>query len=485
MSTVIKASFRKPKVRHSVLGLTLDGSRLDGVVLRRTNGALQQLQSFSVTLALDPMTAVPELVGREIRNHLDAVGVRERRCVVGVPLKWVLAAHTELPKLSAEDAANLLQLEGERAFPSDPATLQLANSSCALADGRQYVTLTGIATSQLATLEKALATAKLKPISFALRLAALQPPTEPKSDGILALMVGESQVGLQVTSGGGVAALRALDGVIENAPSQRVLHAKLVAREARITLGQLPEELRAAVKTIRIFGVRDLAQQLADELMLTFEPAGLEVEVVTAYAPAEFGVQLPPTATLSGAFSLAARALVGQSPALEYLPPKPTAWQQFTGRYASGQRRTIGLAAAAVLLLIAGAFAVQQIQLTLLRTRWNRMSTQVRELESLSQQIGQYRPWFDDSFRSLSILKGITLAFPQDGAVTAKSIDIRDGRVVSCSGNARDQASFLKTYAQLRAAENITDLKVDQMRGKTPMQFTFAFRWNAGGSHEN
>ena len=63
----------------SLLGLALDGSRLDGVVLRRTNGSLQVQQSFSVTLSLDPLTAAPELVGREIRNHLEAAGVRERR----------------------------------------------------------------------------------------------------------------------------------------------------------------------------------------------------------------------------------------------------------------------------------------------------------------------------------------------------------------------------------------------------------------------
>src|SRR5204863_298637 len=81
------------------LGLPLDGSRLDGVVLRRTNGSMQLLQSFSVALSLDPLTAAPELVGREIRNHLDAAGVRERQCVVCVPLKWALTAHTEMPDL--------------------------------------------------------------------------------------------------------------------------------------------------------------------------------------------------------------------------------------------------------------------------------------------------------------------------------------------------------------------------------------------------
>src|SRR6266403_2045660 len=83
----------------SVLGLALDGSRLDGVVLQRTNGSLQIQQSFSVSLSLDPLTADAELVGREIRNHLDAAGIRERRCVVGLPLKWALTTNAEVPDL--------------------------------------------------------------------------------------------------------------------------------------------------------------------------------------------------------------------------------------------------------------------------------------------------------------------------------------------------------------------------------------------------
>ena len=92
MNQILKINFSRRKKLTGLLGLSLDGSRLDGVVLRRTNGSLQLQQSFSATLSLDPLTAAPELVGREIRNHLDAAGVRERRCVVGVPLKWTLTA---------------------------------------------------------------------------------------------------------------------------------------------------------------------------------------------------------------------------------------------------------------------------------------------------------------------------------------------------------------------------------------------------------
>ena len=292
MNNVLKINFGKRKWLTSVLGLTLDGSRLEGMVLRRTNGSLQLRQTFSVALSLDPLTAAPELVGREIRNHLDAAGVRERYCVVGVPLKWALTAHTELPPLPEEDAASLLQLEAERGFPSDVATLRLGNSRCPLPAGKQLVTLAGIPNAQLTALEQVLAAAKLKPVSFSLGLTALQPPGGATSGGVLALAIGESQVGLQITRGG-VAALRALEGAIEDEAGRRGLHADLVAREARITLGQLPEELRDAVKRIRIFGPRELAQQLADEMELRFEPMGLKVEIVSAYAPNEFGAQLP------------------------------------------------------------------------------------------------------------------------------------------------------------------------------------------------
>jgi hypothetical protein len=485
MNNVLKIYFGKRKRLTSVLGLALDGSRLEGVVLRRTNGALQLQQAFSVTLSLDPLTAAPEIIGREIRNHLDAAGVRERRCVVGVPLKWTLTAHTELPPLPEADATSLLQLEAERGFPCDVATLRLANSRCPLSAGKQHVTLAGIPNAHLAALEQVLAAAKLKPVSFALGLAALQPPAEEASSGVLALAVGESQVSLQITCGGGMAALRGLEGAIEDEAGRHVLHADLVAREARITLGQLPAELREAVKRIRIFGPRELAQQLADEMELRFEPMGLNIEIAAAYSPNEFGVQLPPEVSVSPAFSLAARLLAGQTPAFEFLPPKPTAFEQLVAKYSSGRLRSAGAAAAGVVAIVGGLFLFQEFQLILLRSQWSGMSAKVQELDGLQQQIQQYRPWFDDSFRSLTILRQLTLAFSEDGAVTAKTVEIRDGNTVTCSGTARDNAALLRTLNQLRTAAGVTDIKLGQIRGKSPMQFSFDIHYGNGGGNEN
>jgi hypothetical protein len=485
MNNILKINFRKRKRLTSVLGLALDGGRLDGVVLRRVNGSLQLQQSFSVMLTLDPLTAAPELVGREIRNQLDAAGVRERHCVVGVPLKWVLTAHTELPPLPEADAASMLQMEAERGFPTDVAALRLANSRCPLAADKKYVLLAGIPSAHVATLEQVLVAAKLKPVSFALGLAALQPPSSENSNGVLALAVGESTVSLQITCGGGVAALRALEGAIENPTGRPELLPDLVAREARITLGQLPADLRDTVKRIRIFGPRELAQQLADEMELRFEPMGLNVEIVTAYKPDEFGAQLPLEAPVSAAFSLAARLLAEQLPAFDFLPPKPTLIEQFVTKYSSGRLRTIGAIAAGIVAIVGGLFFIQQIQLWRLHSQWSGMSAKVGELQAVQDQIRQYRPWFDDTFHDLTILRQLTLAFPEDGVVTAKTIEIQNDNTVSCSGNARDSAALLAMLAKLRAADGVSSLKVDQIHGKSPMQFTFDFQYGNGGANEN
>lgn len=485
MKSDFKLKLRKRKKLATVLGLTLDGSKLEGVVLRLAGGSLQRLQSFSVGLALDPLTAAPELVGREIRNQLNAAGVRERNCIVGVPLKWVLTTHTELPPLPPADAANLLQMEAERGFSSDAATLQIADSRCALPAEKQFVLFGGIARTQIAALEQVLAAAKLKPVSFGLGLSALQKSGGEKSDGVLALAIGETHVGLQVTAGGGVAALRALEGVVETEGSQRRLHVEVVSREARITLGQLPAELRAAVKRIRIFGPRELAQPLVDEMELRFEPIGLRVEFVTAYAPDEFGTALPAEAPVSPAFSLAAGLLAERAPAFEFLPPKPTVIEQFVARYSSGRLRTTGAVAVGVAVIVAGLFLYQQIQLWSLRSQWSRMSAQVADLQNIENNIQQYRPWYDESYPDLAILRQVTLAFPEDGAVTAKTIEIHDGNTVSCSGTASDSESLLTVLSKLRGAPGVNDVKLEQTRGKAPMQFTFDFVYGNGVPNAN
>jgi hypothetical protein len=490
-----KSNLLKRQRLSSLLGLALDGSRLDGLALRRTDGALHIQQTFSVSLSLDPLTNDPELVGREIRNHLDAVGVRERHCIVGLPLKWALTTHIEVPELPEADVAGFLQIEAERNFPCDVQTLHVVTSLSHTPSGKQPATLVGIPKNHLARLEQALRAAKLKPVSFSLAIAALQPPGADASNGVMALAIGETHVGLQVTAGGGLAALRALEGALEAEGSQRVLHADLVAREARITLGQLPAELRETVRRIRVFGPRDLAQQLVDEMELRLDATDLKVESIGRYAANEFGIQLPPDAPVSPAFSLAAGRLAGGRAQFEFLPPKVTPLQQLAARYSSGRLRTVISAAAAVTLVGGGLFFFQQCQLWRLESQWAKLQPTVKQLEGMQDLVRQYRPWYDESMRGtnlvrgltgLVILRSVTEAFPEDGSVTAKTVEIRDLNTVTCTGIARNYQALLKTVERLRAVRQIPDVNLGPTRGQPPaLQFTFNFQWSEGGRSAN
>ena len=74
-------------------------------------------------------------------------------------------------------------------------------------------------------------------------------------------------------------------------------------------------------------------------------------------------------------------------------------------------------------------------------------------------------------------MRRITEAFPEDGTVSAKMIEIRNGTVISCTGTAKDNQSLLGTIDRLRGTPQVRDLRVDQIRGKAPLQFTFNFQW--------
>jgi len=224
---------RKPP--SSLLGLTFDGNRLEGVLVRRKNGSVVAQKNFAVTLALDPLTNDPELVGREIKNQLEAAGIRERRVAVNVPLNWILTISTKLPDLAEGDVQSFLQIEAERGFPYGLESLLISSSRYRTAAGDQYATQAAVPKDHILRLEKALHAARLNPVTFAVGIAALQSATGG-AGGILALEVGEKAVALEVLCDGGIAALRLLEETVETEAGQRILYSDVITRESRITL---------------------------------------------------------------------------------------------------------------------------------------------------------------------------------------------------------------------------------------------------------
>jgi hypothetical protein len=475
------AKLIKKRRPSSILGLALDGNRLEAVVVRRLNGTLQVQQTVSATLALSPLTGDPELAGREIRNHLDQAGIRERRCAVCLPLNLVLTLQTKIPELPEADVAGYLQLEAERGFHSGPENLFIADSRAKSGGGEQLATLMGVPRNQLAAVETVLKAAQLKVLTFSLGVAATQPATLHPDRGTLTLALGNNSFELQVTAGGGIVALRSLDGVLEGEGAQRHIDDDLVAREIRITLGQLPSEFGDRIKYARICGRGEIAKQFTADITSRLESMGMKVEVADRASTAEFDKPLPPEIALSPALALAANYVRGAVTAPELLPPKISAWQQFmqSSKFSSKKMAWAGAAAGFVVLCVAGAFGVQQWQISRLNSEWKSMESQYNQLMATNDHINKFRPWFDRTFRALRIVKTLTEAFPVDGSsVSAKSVEIRDLTTVSCSGIARDNPAYFGMLDKLQDYTNeVSELKTDSLRGQSPAQFTFNFLW--------
>jgi hypothetical protein len=114
------------------------------------------------------------------------------------------------------------------------------------------------------------------------------------------------------------------------------------------------------------------------------------------------------------------------------------------------------------------------------------MAVKVGELEQINKQISTYRPWYDETVKGLTILRLVTQAFPEDGSVTAKTVEIRDLSTVTCTGTARNYQVLLQTLKKLREMPQIRDANLGPTRGQSPaLQFSFSFAWNEGVRNAN
>ena len=467
MTTNRKLKKRAP----SVLGLTMIDGQLRACHMTRTKSGREVVKAATATLTLDLLHPEPELVGREIKNHLDAAGIRERHCVVRVPPRWVMSQHTIVPELSPEDMASYLQIEAEKGFPVDPSHLQIARSFLR-SSADTYITQLAVRKEQIEQVIAVLKAAGLKPVSFTLGLALLPEATAHAGAGRI-VVTADQTVTIMVVVGGGIAAFRTCEANIESEAGEKIVNGTAVARELRITLGQLPAELRSEVKELHLTGESALVRHLAESLG---EWAGsAELKVTRGDLPEK-------NLAAEMAERLAGNWLEGGAPELEFLPPRPNRWTVFMARYSSKRLATAGFAVAAAVVVFVAAFGWHEYRRWSLRKEWAGMQAQVTQLDKVQASIREFRPWYDVHFRALSVLRRVTDCFPDNGSVTAKSFEMHGtaNTVVTISGTARDSASLLRVQEQLHKAREVEDLNLEQIRGKTPMQFTLTFRWKSG-----
>ena len=469
----------------SLVGLALEERQLTVAVVGRANGDFKLTKSTLATLTLDPLTADPELVGREIRNRLDEAGIRESYCAVCLPLPWVLTLQVKIPEMPEADVAGFLLLEAERGLPYAPADLSLSVSRYKTAKGEACATLVAVPLSHVQRLDKALRLAKLKPVSFSLGISVLAARESGDGAGGITIAVGQQTVELLVALGEGVVTMRALEGAIDGEGAHRQVDAEVIGRELRITLGQLAKPTRDTIRQAQVIGGVEVVGPMIEKLVPACQSLDL---TVTRAANARFEMLKAaglPSYSGAAAFGLAARILSQTAPPFEFMPPKPSRWRQTMARFGSRKIVSAGVAAATAVLLVIGAFLWQTWQLRTLESRWRAIQPRIAALEEISQQMRQYRAWYDESLPAMRMLKKLVEAFPEDGVASVKSLQIKDLSEVTFAGQARNNDKFLDLCAALMASPQLADVKPLQVRGSAPKQFSFTYRWNEGGKNEN
>ena len=147
-------------------------------------------------------------------------------------------------------------------------------------------------------------------------------------------------------------------------------------------------------------------------------------------------------------------------------------------RQRMGSLAAIGGAAVGLLLL---ALVWQSFTRWRLREQWIEIKPAVTVTESLQANIRQFRSWSDTTPDNLSILLLVSNIFPRTGVVTAKNVAINDSAVVTITGTTTDNSALLQALDALRRTPSVSEVKLDQIRGRSPAQFTFKFTWKGQG----
>ncbi len=475
----------KKKQPTAVLGLTFEGRRLESTVIRKGKDGLQTEPASGRDLSLNPLKDDPILTGREIRKQLDEVGIQERKCVVGVPLDWTLTHLVKLPEVAEEHLDGFIQLQAEKAFPFGLDDLSLSVSRFETTKGDHYALLTAVPKKHIDLLLSSLSSAGLTPLSLSLGITALSRTIHPSTEPTLILFATSTTLALLVCADGGIVTLRSLPDVLEGENGSRKVNGQALARQLRITLGQLPEEIHGAIRTLHLHGAPGITSRIEQELAPKLEAINLALNKMGDAHLNGAPLQLPFNGHVPTPVALAADFLTHPVRPLEYLPPKTSQWEHLAGKIASRKFTVFGGAAGALILITLLAFILQGHKLSSLDSEWNDMEDTVEELEDVQASIRKFRGWSDPSQPNLRILRTLTKAFPEDGSVVAKSFELRDQNTATCVGTARNNQALIAMQDRLREIDQVSDLKTENLRGRENIQFTFTFKWSEGGNNGN
>lgn len=455
----------------SIIGIEFERESVKAVAAVKNGVGLKIKKTIDSPIGPDWLLSEPDKLGEEIRNQLNQAGVQDSHCMICLPLQWILKHRIEIPNLSADDLQNYIHLQAERAFPFPLDELSLSTTWYQTDDGKRFASISAVRLSHIETLRNVCKKAKLTPVSFSITT----PPDmkELGADNAVFLKKREDGLDCQIIRQGKTIGFRFFETDFSQ-PLEDALPA--LFRDIRVTLSELPPSVQSSIHAIAVCGANDWANEFIRMATPYAEPLRMRIVSLNALQTKLPGAN-GEAYWISPIYHAANRFVAEKKAQIEFLPPRTNRFKQWIEKISSRGSLVAGASVAAAVFMAIAAMLYQHITWSNLDAKWESMRDQVDELELIQQDVKQFRPWFDESLPVLSGINALVEAFPEEGSIWVKLIEIDENHVISCSGFVRDTRTLLELYQKLDKDERFRDRIHEQTQGDSPIKFSFKIQW--------
>ena len=479
------------------LGLALHDDRIVAALCRvNGQGSVERAETFAIEPPLS--WDQPEALGQAFDVFLRERQMAGGAAVVGLPAKWILTRSIEMPPVAGEqERGAMIRLQAERAFRVEPGRLALDYVGAGATDiaspegaedgpsaqtSSQYL-LAAVMRDRLERVRTMLQAAKLEPLACTVTsIAALRLVSGGIDNVAEAACIHLSRGGAELTlqRAGQVQLVRQLAGSMNG-------HGEAAGTEAL-----LRDAVNDAIRSLSTAG--GLSGELSGGLSDTDEAAPREPDIVmidgmgvdpavadrlTADVP-----RISRWLTLNGVAvqgagpdgsgereagvrAAAAVALSVDTPAsqrIDFLHSKLL--EQKQARFSKPMR--IAALVGVLVLILAGALAGdiwrKSSNIAFLQTQIETNVDAAKQAEQRQDKLRATRPWFSERPDHIGVWHAMSLAFPDEGELQARSLTVDEEMKVLLIGRTGNDATFFTLLDNLTSSDAFEGVRMRYLR---------------------
>lgn len=449
------------------LGLALSEQRLLLAEVR--------LNGRAKVIAVDAIDLTPELaddaaaLGKALRQRLKECNVRSRHAVVGLPAKWLAARSRPVPPADADAVRQMLRLTADRAFTVDADELVI--DYVPPAAGSAEPVLLVAALRKHVKFAKDLAAAAGLSVDAVVSTAAAMPALTDPVDAACVLRMDDTAAEIAVMRDGrlaGVHHLSRTDNLDElaGALKRRLATEPALAQTLRTTsVGVSSWNNHFATVRAALAGV---CEGGIEPLSMTRVNGDVGETDRQMYAPA----------------IAAAMHEAGADMAVDFLHSRLA--EAVKASVLVRWRGAIGAAAVVLLavLIFAWSAYAQQSELNDLKQQLAATKDDAAAARDLIGKVRRAEGWFADRPRAMEMLRDLTMAFPDRGAIWLTELSVREDNTGLLSGRSEEDRTVLDLRDRLAKAPGVSQVKLLYMReaGRTKKEISFSLSMKLAGA---